>query len=368
MNPAKNRELYGAFLKALDSFSSGSVSRPSNLDSLTDRFWCSALNNSGVSLASCYSSATTDYAKTVSGELQALADLRKARIRRNLGDTERELTSERQAYEELGHVSEIIDQFIIPVGLGTNCNFSRTMVNDAYNLALAQVQTAVNVADDEFIHNGDVVEAKRKATALARNAYWLKNQFNIGGLSERFKTQYAAFRSQFTEANPSWTRESEFVPTHPKEITHKERAISHVIHSIPADYAPQFIAPVAQGGIELGVRLDAHYHDQGFETVCYPLLFSIKTRRHRNPRISPDQEFFRTIDDSSILVTEDWVTTGKTLAGILGTLVTHQAKDVRVATIKQDPMSANLPVLANFPVYAGEVTRYTGPKTDSRIL
>ena len=84
------------------------------------------------------------------------------------------------------------------------------------------------------------------------------------------------------------------------------------------------------------------------------------------PRMFPDREFLEMAPDKSHLITEDWITTGRTLLGVLGELTSRQARDVRVATIKQDPGSLNKDLLRSCNIYAGETSRYLGGTTDVR--
>lgn len=353
---------YRKFLAVLDRFAvDGNTDR---LGGLLDRGFSILTHTSGFDPKQAYLPTTSSYTKEISENLKKYVFFNKQRIKRHIGDSLREITSERHAYHELSYVSELIERLAIPTRLDSRSAFINRLVNEAYNLSLAQVSTAVDVSDDGYIRDSDVYSTKIKSTVLAQAACRMKERFRtIGNSSPRFDSAYFEFRKAFSDTDPQATREFEFVATQPKRLSHQEKDINSVIQqleNLPEKYLPDVIIPVAHGGIELGTRLDVHYTDKGHSPICYPLLFSVKTRRHSSPRTFPDRVFLSELEDKKIVVTEDWISTGKTLVGLLGDITSMQPQDVKVASVKQDPASRNNKMLSNYPVYAGEMASYKG--------
>jgi len=97
----------------------------------------------------------------------------------------------------------------------------------------------------------------------------------------------------------------------------------------------------------------------------YPLFFSIKTRRHQRPWVENDSPFLeKRLENKDVLITEDWVTTGNTLRGILREVDETYPRDIRVATLKRDPDKSKIPILDNYKFYTGSWSHYDGPKID----
>jgi len=363
MNLQKNREVYQHFLRDLDSFATGS--RPEDITNYSDRVWHILLNTSDFVADEHMLEGHSDYARNVSRLLYRLTQNRRARIKREIGGSYREMTSERRAFEELADTVSLLRDFVVPMRVSP-ANFTTALVNDVYNLSLAHVQSVVNMAIDEYFDNTETFNAKTTSTRLARRAFDTRESYDStpGSLEGVVGIRLKLVSDSLQDIDHKKPRDFELVPTKPKEIMHKRKATGNLIKQLPLDYVPDFIVPIAQGGIELGVQLDSHYHSQGHRTVCYPVMFSIKTRRHLRPRMFADRLFLEQAQDKSHLVTEDWITTGRTLIGVVGDLTARQPQDVRVATIKRDPSSLDHPILGKYEIYAGEISKYTGPKTD----
>ena len=95
-------------------------------------------------------------------------------------------------------------------------------------------------------------------------------------------------------------------------------------------------------------------------------MYSIKTRKQRYPWIAHDGEFLaNNVLEKNVLLTEDWVTTGNTVRGILKELEGAFPHEVRIATVKRDPEQSKVPILDKYKFYVGIWNKYTGAKNDS---
>lgn len=367
MSLGKNADVYGKFLDDLDSFASSRM--PENLRTHTDRVWNVLTSESGLSADDKnLLSGHSDYTRRIAILFYIIAEHRKSHKILEIGGAHREMATERRAYDALVKTVDLLHDFFIPAKIA-NTNSVNALVKDVNHLSLAYVQTVVNMAVDEYLAASETFDAKTKATLLARRAFETNSSYDFTpeSLEGIVNVNLSLVKRSLDEiGSASKLRDFELVQVKPKELAHKKRATKNLIASLPSDYAPDFIVPIAQGGIELGVQLDSHYHSLGYRPTCYPVMFSVKTRKQSRPRTFPDGYFLDMAQDKAHLITEDWITTGRTVVGVLGDLTSRQPRDIRVATIKQDPRSFDNALLKSCKIYTGEVSVYPGKITDSR--
>jgi hypoxanthine phosphoribosyltransferase len=160
-------------------------------------------------------------------------------------------------------------------------------------------------------------------------------------------------------------RSYENVATTPKKISHGEKLQQELQEALTVRdprgdllFCPSVIFPIAHGGTEFGVRIANAYQNNGFDPIVYPLLFSMKTRKQRIPWVENDAPFLAKELEGKCLLTEDWVTTGNTLRGIIQEVERTFPREIRVATIKRDREKSLLPFLDHYCFYVGEHAVY----------
>jgi len=358
---AKANQKYSDFVRDLTAFSNGI--RPETLEYNVERAWTIQRNTPHFRPTI---NGAPDLVNRVAEHMNHLAVLMNNRTERVIQDHQVLMSSEPDAYHELQHVVGLVGEFVLPAKLGGNrgkvCQFTNSMIRELYNLSLGYTQSITQSAADEFIDQERVYPVKIDSTKLSRFAFEFRDAFYKG--SSDLELVFKRFKSQFDNTSPEYLRDYKLTFVSPKKIAHKEDFIAELLKQLQPDYKPDFIAPIAQGGIELGVRLDSFFTGKGYEPVSYPLMFSIKTRRQQTPWTERDMPFFERVRGKSVLVAEDWVTTGNTLKGILADILKYLPGDLRVATIKRDPRNVGDQALAGFQTYCGGVTPYTGAKTD----
>lgn len=368
-NIQKCREKYGLFIADLEAFLAGD--RKPTLEANLDRVW--RIQDTQPQFEPPIRERISEYAARVCKDIVELAQLRARRSNRIINETEMEMSSETDAFYELQSIRTIFEDLVFPTRTscnGTNSEFVQSMLKELFNLSLAYSHSVVQASADEFVPEENVYAAKTGATTVAREAFDFKQAFTAGRESgnpalarEQFERFHRALQSH---ASPAYLRDFKLTFVAPKSIYKKEECIRSLVQQVVADeqYAPGFLVPVAQGGIELAVRFDSAYRAHGHEPTSYPIMFSIKTRKHRRPWTDLDGEFFGKIPGESLLVTEDWITTGTTIKGVLADIVSSLPGQVRFATIKRDPRSMKDALLRNQWIYSGMVSAYGGNKTD----
>ena len=88
----------------------------------------------------------------------------------------------------------------------------------------------------------------------------------------------------------------------------------------------------------------------------------MKTRRQESPWTRNDHTFFGNIVGRNLLVTDDWITTGKTLKGILSQLEEQSPSEVRVAALKRDSEKSDTSFLEEDNLFLGREAVYPGEK------
>ena len=290
----------------------------------------------------------------------------------NIAGCNRVLQPEDEAVKSLQLAGFLASSVVLP-HFGRPNDFSNHLFNDMYNLGFSYVDIVCAAVADEFIDVDVAVGAKKSAVDLAKRGVRLRKSYTGEGFSAQTQTHLAKFEELLRGINPTFIRPYEFVAAERKKIAKKEEATSNVVAGLTApladggrlEFIPDVIFPIAQGGTELGVVLSNVFEDLGHQVITYPLMYSIKTRRHKYPWVQNDSNFLgRSLENTRLLVTEDWVTTGNTLRGILQKIDQVYPREIRVATVKRDPAS-KIPALQHYKFYVGQECIYTGLKRDS---
>ena len=360
-----NKELYGQIVRIFDELSSGN--HPSELEHMVSK--AHRLFSGGYT-PSAYPSSDFG-AKTVKS-LAEYGNLIHQRKKISVEGAEREVTTEHEAYRSLVLASRLADNLILP-NFESKTEFTNKVFNDIYNLGLAYLQGIVAAVGQEYIGREEAFDAKTRAVRIAGKGIRVQDVYHEEGLSKKLKGCVKNLIRRINKSQPEFVRTFELVPTSQKKIYHGHllmNSLAEMITKIDSSnefvFKPHTIFPIAQGGNEFGLRIANAFQDRGYSPLVYPLLYSIKTRKHRSPWIAHDSQFLgKDLEGQDLLVVEDWVTTGNTLRGILNELDMRYPHEIRVATIKRDPDKSKARALNNFKFYVGQWTEYNGPKTDS---
>ncbi len=316
---------------------------------------------------------SSDFGKQVLGDLAEYSHLVSLRRKIDIAGAERDFATEIEAYKSLVLASKLVDELILP-HFHSKTKFSNKVFNDIYNLGLAYLHSIVASVAQEYIDEEEAVDAKNNAVKIASKGIKLHDAYHQEVESHKqLKSCVKKFVRNLGKAQPELLRSFELVPISQKKIYKGEEIMEEMVENISQTddsekflFKPAVIFPIAQGGNEFGLRIAHAYQDKGYSPPVYPLLYSIKTRRHRSPWIDNDSRFLRrNFEDQDLLVVEDWVTTGNTLRGVLNEIDRKYPHEIRVATIKRDPSRSKIPPLRNYHFYVGKWTRYTGSKVDS---
>jgi hypothetical protein len=283
--------------------------------------------------------------------------------------TEPDMYSALKAAEQLGR------ELVAPHFRRTN-EFTQHLFNGLYNLSFAYVDAIVSSVAEEYIPEDKSIDAKCSAMGLARQAERITRSYRQNGLDEKTRDLFTGLNGPFSELNPEFMRSWATVPVTRKKIAKGGEYIERIAEevTIPTstpgrfEYEPTVIFPIAQGGTELAVRIANDYEDKGLDPLVYPLLYSVKTKKQKYPWIKNDSQFLgRNLEGKNLLVTEDWVTTGNTLRGILIQLEQLYPQEIRVATIKRDPDQSRVQFLDRYQFYIGQHLAYTGDKKEDSL-
>ncbi len=315
---------------------------------------------------------SSDFGKQVLKDLAEYSHLVSARKKINIGGAERDVVTETEAYESLVLAIKLADELILP-HFHSKTDFSNKIFNDIYNLGLAYLHGIVASVAHGYTDEEETIEAKKNAVRIASKGIKLHEAYQGIRSPKQLKSCMRKVVRGIGHAQPELLRSFELVPTSQKKIYQGHEImekmaeeISQIGDSEEFLFKPEIIFPIAQGGNEFGLRIAHAYQDKGYSPIVYPLLYSIKTRRHRFPWIGNDLRFLgKNLEGQDLLVVEDWVTTGNTLRGILNEIDRRYPHEIKVATIKRDPELSQIPSLRHYSFYVGKWLKYTGCKIDS---
>ena len=315
-------------------------------------------------------------------DLTRYYSLKGKRQKKIIAGGEREVSTEDDSYESLVLSEKIARNLILPFFIRPN-PFSNAIFKDIYNLGLAYLHAATSSVADEYVPLERATEIKLRAVDLAKGALRLTDHYHqfINSFSDsqtairedlEFKKLGKTFENLLDRANSRFLRSFELVPTSQKHIHHGPQLMKSISENLTAlegeelKYAPLVIFPIAQGGNEFGLRIAMAYDDKGHQPITYPLLYSIKTRKHKHPWVKNDSNFLgQPLEGEKLLIAEDWITTGNTLKGILEELESLLPKEIKIATIKRDKLLSKISALEKYDIRTGQWAIYSGDKTDS---
>ena len=315
-----------------------------------------------------------DFPSSTLNNLLRYYELRRKRTKKIIAGGEREITSEDEALESLALAGFIARDLIVP-NFTTANPFSNSIFKDIHNLGLSYAHAITGAVADEYIPSDEATEAKLTSIDIAKGALRFSDAYLSGSdlnVNRELQRYNSIFNRLLQRSQPKHLRSFEMAPTTQKHIYHGSQLMKKLCEEIAQkeegklEFSPLVVFPIAQGGNEFGIRISMAYEDRGHFPITYPLLYSIKTRRHRRPWIDNDYAFLgKNLENSDFLVAEDWVTTGNTLRGILTHLELLFPRDIRVATLKRDPEKSRVPLLDKYHFYVGTHALYLGGKTDA---
>src|SRR3989344_3255967 len=280
----------------------------------------------------------------------------------------REITTEDEALGSLKLAHALASDLILPQFKKTN-DLTNRIFRDLFYLSLSYVDSIADGVADEYISKERALDSKVKAVAVAKEGLRVREHYLKQGINQIGTQNLENMGMQLANVDETLMRPFEIVATSPKKVHRKEELTEKIkqelIRSDPL-YLPSVIFPIAHGGNELGIVLSNLYEDNGHKVITYPLMFSIKTRKQRHPWVQHDGIFLDSnLENKNFLVTEDWVTTGNTLRGILIELEKLYPRETRIVTLKRDPEKSKVPFLDKYNFLIGQWARYDGKKTDS---
>lgn len=360
-----NNELYRQIVNTFNRLSSGD--HPSDLEHMVSKAY---MLFSGGYVPS--EQPSSDFGGEILRNLLEYGKLLSLRKKIKVDGAEREFATEQEAYQSLILSNKLANDLILP-NFNLKTDFSNKVFNDIYNLGLAYLHGIVSGVADEYIGDEEAFDAKKRAVRIAGKGIRVQDRYHEEGLGKKLRECVKTLAKRIEKAQPGFLRSFELVPTSQKKIYHGHELMRKVAEEITETdssdefvFTPSVIFPIAQGGNEFGLRIANAYQDKGYSPVVYPLLYSIKTRKHRSPWIAHDSQILgRNLENQDLLVVEDWVTTGNTLRGILNELNQNYPHEIRVATVKRDPLKSKIPALNHYKFYVGQWTEYNGGKTDS---
>lgn len=365
-NSEKNNRIYSNLVNKLDDISSGNSAE--GIESIFSRNF---INFNGGYKANKDIMPNSDFGKKVVEDMQRYSELCGRRKKVEIEGGERIIAGEDESLESLYISYDLISKVVLPFFSQKN-QFSDRLFNEIHNLSLSYIDAIVDATADEYINLDSVMESKIDSTELAKKGSLIYESYLYNGLNEKTKTLLSGFKSKLNATKKDFMRPYQTVATTRKKVYRKMPLTSKIIEEIlekDSDnfkFKPDFILPIAHGGTELGIDIANAYENKGVFMPVYPLMYSIKTRKQKYPWIHYDEQFFKEgFEGKKFLITEDWVTTGNTLRGILNEVEKHFPNEVRVATIKRDKEKSLVPILDKYEFYIGDWVLYKGSKTDS---
>jgi hypoxanthine phosphoribosyltransferase len=316
---------------------------------------------------------SSDFGKKIVRDLAEYGHLLSLRKKVNIAGGEREVSTETEAYQSLILASQLADNLILP-HFNYKTDFSNVVFNDIYNLGLAYLHGIISAIAQQYIDEEEAFDAKTNAVGIASKGIRLHDAYiHTDELNKQLGPCVKKLSRRLNRAQPEFLRSFELVPTSQKKVYRGQeimRTMVDEISEVDASgnfvFKPAVIFPIAQGANEFGLRIAHAYQDKGYSPQVYPLLYSIKTRKHRSPWIAYDSKVLgNSLEGKDLLIAEDWVTTGNTLRGILYEVERTYPNEIRIATIKRDPTKSKTPSLKNYHFYVGQWTEYIGQKVDS---
>ena len=294
----------------------------------------------------------SDFGKKVISSLSNYCHLLSDRKKVEIAGGKREIALETEAFDSLLLAEGLARELLVPL-FKVKSDVSNKIFNDIHYLSLAYVHAIVNGVADEYINAEEAFEAKSRAVNLAKQGVRVHDSYLKGGFSNETSNNLDKFKRFLNDSQKRLLRHYELVPTAEKKI-YKRKELMKALEEKVAEkdskgkflFKPDIIFPIAHGGTGVGVELANTFEDLGCSPITYPLLYSIKTRKHRHPWIQHDLNFLGGgLEGKDVLITEDWVTTGNTLRGILNKLENLFPHEIRVATIKRDREKSKVPLL-----------------------
>ncbi len=321
-------------------------------------------------------SSKSDFVNGIVADMEKYCGLVKARRNIVVEGSSREMATETEALESLKYAVKIAKDYLTPF-MRRRFDFSDKVFHDIHDLGIAYVNAVTDSASEEYIPREATVDAKLRSTNLAKQASRTRRTYAADHVKKADLEDTLSVLSDSVSKNTteSYMRPYENVVVTPKKVSKKRKFTDRLIDGLTTslgtaeklEFVPDVIFPIATGGVELGIDVAIVYENFGFDPIVYPVMFSMKTRKHRHPWTANDEEFLRTRnhEGEKFLITEDWVTTGNTVRGVINELESSFPKEIRVATIKRDPKISRMPILDKYRFYVGQWIPYRGSKTDS---
>ncbi len=236
----------------------------------------------------------------------------------------------------------------------------REVNNDLFGLAIAYSCSISDSVYDGMVDKESVFNLKTESSWLVKEIVSFSDCLKCDGYLSDTVVLDAKSLLEKIDKMSDWEvyfRSLNLVPVKPKKISGKERFIEEMIRKVP-DLVYKFIVPIARSGLEPAYKLSI----DGYRGMIYPIMYSRKTRKHRTPHLEYDAIFLEEIRGEEILIVDDWITSGRTVADIYKELVPHEPSSVSVATIKQSPESLDNKELTRMAIFSGKIKKYLGDK------
>jgi len=366
-NPRKAQQIYEEVSRNLDDFVRGK--KPTNLEDSVSRIPNLVSGGHIPKELPKYPLAID-----ILNSLVELSSIRSRRQKKKIAGGTRYVLTEDDAFDYLALARKVTNDLIIP-GFSKKSDFSNSIFKDISNFGLAYLHSVVNAVATEYISYDDAVDSKLVAVDIAKQAIRVGDLYhNLKGNGfSKMRREGKKLSKKLQKVKRDFMRPFELTPVTPKKIYQGDQLMNNLSKILSGnndfgepEFLPEVIFPIAQGGNEFGLRIANAYENRGHNPLVYPLLYSIKTRKHKYPWIHNDIDFLGpNLEGKTFLITEDWVTTGNTLRGILNQLENTFPSEMRVATIKRDPEKSAVSILDRYKFYVGSWSVYSGNKTDS---
>lgn len=364
-NIEKQKRIYMEFVSELDNIARGKspVKLESNLDKAFHLF-LEGYNPSEM--------PQTDFCADNIANLKSYCDMVIGRKTVKMPDCEREFTQETDVLRSLKCLAFLGKYLILP-HFSRMSYFAGHVFKEIPNLSLAYLDAIVQSAASQYVPEDAVIDAKKHAVDIAKAGVKIGDKYVEFG-PKKTEDQFLNFSQMLIGTSEEFLRPFELVPTCPKKVQGKKTCLASLEEAVTQRdekgniaFAPFALLPVALGGNEVGIRLANAYESAGHSPIVYPVMFSVKTRKQRQPWIGNDGRFLRqeVLEGRDLLICEDWVTTGNTVRGVLHALEDVYPHEMRVATLKRDPEKSKVQALNNTHFYVGKWMNYNGNKVDT---